>query len=246
MKSPEQRILLFDIETSPNVGYTWGKYEQNVVQFKEGWNLLSFAYKWLGEKQVYVVSMRQSRSLKNDFFVVKRLHALFNEADVVVAHNGKSFDVKMAQSKFMMHGLPPPSPFVTIDTKTIAKRYGRFMSNSLDDLGEDLKLGRKMKHDGFETWLGCMAGDNKAWDTLERYNKQDVVLLERLYLCLRGYMSNHPRIHWSTSCEVCGGKVHGRGVERSKTRFYRRVACQECGSWRRVTITQKEYEDTRR
>ena len=38
------KILFYDLETSPNVSYTWGKWEQNVIAFKKEWELLSFAY----------------------------------------------------------------------------------------------------------------------------------------------------------------------------------------------------------
>ena len=36
-KDPDykQRILLFDIETSPLISYTWGIWEQDVIEVKE-------------------------------------------------------------------------------------------------------------------------------------------------------------------------------------------------------------------
>lgn len=30
-----QKILLFDIETSPNLSYTWEKYQQDVIAFEK-------------------------------------------------------------------------------------------------------------------------------------------------------------------------------------------------------------------
>lgn len=230
------RILIFDIESAPNVSYTWGKWEQNVVQFKKEWYMLCFAYKWLGEKKIHVVSLRQfqryKRDPENDIEVIKALHALFNEADVIVAHNGNSFDIKMAQTKFMMHKLPVPKPFKTVDTKLVAKRYGRFMSNSLDDLGNNLGLGRKVKHPGFDMWLGCMAGDTKSWEMMERYNKQDVNLLEQVYLELRGYMSNHPKSYTGQSCDVCeSGNIIYRGYMQTKRGTSHRYQCKDCGTW---------------
>ena len=44
------KILLFDIETMANEGYVWGIWEQNVIAIKRPWYMLSFAYKWLGDK----------------------------------------------------------------------------------------------------------------------------------------------------------------------------------------------------
>jgi hypothetical protein len=106
------------------------------------------------------------------------------------------------------------------------------MSNSLDDLGQNLGLGRKMKHAGFDMWLGCMAGEVKHWRNMEKYNKQDVVLLEKVYLRLRGYMSNHPHSFSGAPCEVCEStKLIYRGYLQTKTKLYRRTMCTGCGSW---------------
>ena len=34
------KVLLFDIETSPNLAYVWGKYQQDVVAFEEEWKII--------------------------------------------------------------------------------------------------------------------------------------------------------------------------------------------------------------
>jgi hypothetical protein len=34
------------LETAPNLGYVWGKWEQNVIDFKKSWYVLSFAVLW--------------------------------------------------------------------------------------------------------------------------------------------------------------------------------------------------------
>jgi predicted PolB exonuclease-like 3'-5' exonuclease len=241
------KILLFDIETAPNISYTWGKWEQNVIQFQEEWYMLCFAYKWLDEKETHVVSLRQMPTYKthpkDDYLLVGKLWDLFNQADVVIAHNGNSFDVKMAQSRFLIHKMKSPSPFKTVDTKVVAKRVGRFMSNSLDDLGQNLGLGRKIKHEGFDMWLGCMAGVRKHWLNMEKYNKQDVILLEKVYLALKGYMTNHPKDFNKPKgssaplCTVAGcksSKTHWSGTLYAKNRKGRRFKCDGCGTWDHV------------
>ena len=62
------KILIYDLETSPNQGYTWGKYEQNVIQFTKEWELLSFAYKWLGEKKVKCLARPNFKNNFSPFF----------------------------------------------------------------------------------------------------------------------------------------------------------------------------------
>lgn len=225
------KTILWDIETFPNLGYTWGKYEQNVIAFKEEWKLAAFGYKVLEAKRVHCVTLNDVR---NESALVRRLHEVLSDADILVAHNGDSFDMKKANAKFIEYGLKPPTPSLTIDTKKVARRHFAFNSNSLDALGELLGVGRKVKTGGFDLWLDCMAGKQKAWDSMARYNKQDVVLLEEVYLKLRPWIKSHPRVGSIHHCPNCGShRVQSRGVERTKTRTFKRFQCQECGAWSR-------------
>lgn len=230
--SKKVKILLYDLETEPNLGYTWGKWEQNVIEFKEEWKLLSFAYKWLGEKEVKCLG-RVDFTDKTDQSLVESLWKLLDDADIVIAHNGDAFDNKKACAKFIEFNLPPPKPFKSIDTKKVAKKYFKFNSNSLNDLGKLLKLGTKLKHTGIDLWLDCMAGDKKAWELMKRYNKQDVVLLEKVYLKLRPWIENHPDVNAEYGkvwyCPKCGSKdLKSCGIRRTKTNSYRHYRCQNC------------------
>lgn len=236
------KILLFDIETSPLISYTWGIWEQDVIEVKEEWYILSFGYKWLGDKQTYVKCLPDyplyKREKNNDRMLVQDLWKLFDEADILIAHNGDQFDVKKVQARFVQHKLKPPTPFKTIDTKKVAKKYFKFDSNKLDHLGQYLKIGRKVKHEGFSLWLGCMYGDMNAWKKMCTYNKQDVVLLEQVYLKLRGWMTNHPEAgRWGT-CSNCDSEhfqKHGHSFSKGKNGYikYTRLQCQDCGAWKR-------------
>jgi hypothetical protein len=208
----QPRILIVDIETAPHLGYVWGYFDQNVLAFKERGYLLSIGWKWLGEKKVHVRSLRHfdgytgGRSTARE--LTKQLWDLFDEADIVVAHNGKSFDVKMAYQWFIEYKLGPTSFFHQVDTKIEAKKIGRFPSNKLDQLGDQLGLGRKMTHQGMELWFGCMEGKSKEWSVMERYNVQDVKLEEELYLELLPYMKSHPNVNVimnrDMGCSKCG------------------------------------------
>ena len=44
--------------------------------------------------------------------------------------------------------MPPPSPYKTIDTLKIARKYFGFNSSKLDDLGRVLGAGEKVRHGG--------------------------------------------------------------------------------------------------
>lgn len=236
------KILFLDIETFPNIGYTWGKYEQNVIEFQQERCLATFAAKWLGGK-VFSHSLPESKHYKpwsyDDKELVTELKTLLDEAEIVVAHNGIAFDVKVINSRLIYHGLTPPSPYKTVDTLKSARGVAKFNSNKLDDLGSVMGLGRKIKTD-FALWLGCMNGDAKAWAKMCRYNEQDVVLLEKVYDRLLPWMKNHPNIGTITNhiaCPKCGSKaLQSRGMSITTVMKYRRFQCQNCGGWTRENV----------
>jgi DNA polymerase elongation subunit (family B) len=223
------KILLFDVETSPNLGYCWGKWEQNIIKYTKEWEILSYAYKWFGSKSVHC-SSRRDYSEKE---LTISLRDLFVEADIIVAHNGDSFDLKKARTKFLQFGLNPPPISRSVDTKKIAKSQFSFNSNSLNDLGETLGLGKKLDTGGFDLWLGCMSGNKASWGKMIKYNIQDVVLLEKVYLKLRSWNPNHPSmaaLKGVRGCPVCGSeRVQSNGFRATTKRLQQRWRCIDCG-----------------
>ncbi len=235
------KVLFYDIETSPNLAWVWGKWEQNVIAYDKEWEILCFAWKWAGEKAVQTAVKKG----KDDRSVVKALWKLFDEADVVIAHNGDKFDQRKATARFIKYNMKPPSPVVSVDTKKVAKRYAAFNSNSLDDLGEHLGLGRKVKHEGFTLWLGCMANKAASWKSMLTYNRQDVVLLEKVYLRLRPWIKNHPNLAylkgWSKGCPNCGSKsLISHGFRTTKESKFRRLRCKDCFAFSQVLVKVKK------
>lgn len=233
------KILFFDIEISPNLGYSWGKFEQNIIEFKKQKYLLSFSYMWNGDKKIKNIALcdfpNYKEDMTDDFYLASALHKLFDEADIVVGHNCDSFDIKTAYESFIKHGLKPPSPFRTIDTLKASRKYFKFNSNKLDDLGEYLKLGRKTQHTGFQLWLDCMSGDKKAWKLMKKYNDQDVRLLYKVYLKLRPWMTTHPALNimeLERKCPTCNSNnLQQRGRQFNNTHAYTRFYCNDCGKW---------------
>lgn len=240
------KILILDIETFPNIAYVWGKYQQNVIRFKQETCIATFTAKWLGNDQIIAKSLPDYKGYKpgsyDDKKLVIDLWKLFDEADIIVAHNGDSFDIPACVARFIFHGLQPPRPYKTVDTKLAVKRVARFNSNKLDDLGQLLELGKKIKTD-FDLWDGCINGNSESWAQMVSYNTQDVLLLEKLYLTLRPWMSNHPNLtnYIGGKCPKCGStEVQWRGYAITTTRSYRRFQCKGCGGWGRVTKSEKE------
>lgn len=231
-------ILYIDIETAPNLSYIWGQFEQNAIAHVQEWSLLGFAYAW-GDGDpvpVYPSPSTNAKTLPSrEKAIVKAAWKLFDEADVVIAHNGDRFDIRKLNAKFISHGLTPPSPYLTIDTKKIASRVAMFNSNSLDNLGQHLGLGQKVKHEGWEMWEGCLAGEKKWWNKMIGYNIQDVVLLRKLYYTLRPWDNRHPNLctDGQLACSKCmSTDVHKRKYKRMSSGLVRvTLHCQSCGGY---------------
>ncbi len=233
----EPRVLFMDIETTPLTSYTWGTYKQNVIEVKEEWHILSIAWKWLGARSVQVCALPDFEDYEldttSDFNVLSVFADHLDEADVVVAHNAAKFDVPKLNARMAYWQMDPPSPYHVVDTLTMARREFSFTSNRLDALCDHLGLGRKMRHQGFDLWKDCMAGDPKAWRTMKRYNRHDVVLLEALYERLRPWakVPNMALIgDKPDACPKCGavGEMISRGWRYNQVTKRRQYQCQVC------------------
>lgn len=246
------RVLLYDIETAPNLGYSWGKWEQNIIQFEQEWYMLSFAWKWLGEDKIHCIGLDDFPTAfdadpTNDYHLIEKLHELFSEADIIVGHNSTSFDNKKAQGRMLVHGFDPPRPYQEIDTLRVAKRYFSFNSYKLGDLGAHLGVGIKAQTGGFQTWLQCMVGDPKAWKKFKKYNRQDVAVLEGVYYKIRPWIEGHPNVALLEgdldACPRCGANaMQRRGVAKTRTMTYQRWQCageDGCGGWSRTIKSEK-------
>jgi hypothetical protein len=231
-KAKPVKILLYDLETSPNLGYVWGKYETNVLSYKNETEILSVAWKWLGEKKTHVKTRADFKD-KTDKSICQVIWDLMDEADIVVAHNGIQFDNKTSNARFAAHGMPPPSTFRTIDTLRVARSAFKFNSNKLNDLCEHLNIGSKVKTGGFELWLACISGDKKAYKKMGTYNKRDVELLEKVYLKFRPWIQNHPNValiaERPDDCPRCASKsFKSKGLRYTQRSVYRLYRCNDC------------------
>jgi DNA polymerase elongation subunit (family B) len=240
------KTLILDIETSPIMGKVWSLWEQNLSldQIENDWFIMSYAAKWLDGEDIYYNDCREN--IGEDFELLSDLHGLLSEADIVVAHNGDKFDIPKINARLLLNGLPPPSPYKTIDTLKMAKRTFKFTSNKLAYLTDALCSNKKQKHvkfAGWTLWNECMAGNNEAWDEMYEYNCMDVISLEELYLILRPWMPNHPTIGAFDDLEVCScpkcnsSKVVKRGFFHTSKGKYQRYICTDCGGWSSATTT---------
>jgi len=180
------KTLLIDIETSPVEGYWWyGMREVNPIKIKQHSRILSYAWRWFDDENIGCASQRMYPTYRTDKVnnkaLVEDLVELYSEADLVVGHNLVAFDDRVANKGVLLNNLTPPPRHRVIDTLRVARTLFRLDSNKLDDLAALLGIGRKLPHVGFPMWEGCMEGDKKSWDMMEKYNKHDIHLLDGVY-----------------------------------------------------------------
>lgn len=234
------KITLLDIENTANEGSYWGrKWETDIIETHEYTRILSFSAKTIGQKWItrgWPDYPKYKKGVLDDEKIVKDLWKLFNESDIIIAHNGREHDFKICNTRFLYYKLTPPEPSKLLDTKIEAKKYLNLPSYSLDDICNYYGIGRKLPHKGWPLWKGCVEGNPGDWRTMLRYNKHDVELLYGIYMLLRPWIINHPNLNLfndtSFNCPNCGSNhLTRQGFDTTRVAKYQQWQCQDCGRW---------------
>lgn len=237
------KVLFFDIECSLAKVYTYGLYDQtiSIANIIEHPRMIAFTAKWLGKRGVLAFSEYHDGREK----MLEELHALLDEADVVVGWNSKRFDVKWVNSEFMVEGYPPPAPYAQIDLMLEAKKNARFLSAKLSYVSQRILDDDKIDYSMSKMWIKV---DNpstseedrkKEWNAMIRYAKKDTALLEPLFNELLPWIKMpHPAVESSEDalCHSCGSdNLVRKGYALTLTGKYQRFRCNDCNSWHRGT-----------
>lgn len=242
----QAKILFEDLEVSRQIVEGYGnKWEFKVVKILRHQFLMSYSYKWLGEKPIHFRHMHGYKDMKT---FVQSLRDLEDEADIIIGHNLNRFDDKMGNRFYIEHGIDPPSPYKMIDTLQIARSVFKFPGNSLNDLAEFLGVGKKEKITYADIETDFIANPTVSIiNKMKKYNNKDVELLEGIYLKMRPFIRNHPNLSVigdSRACPKCGGKhLNYRGYAYTNTMKYHRVQCQDCRGWFRERVADKEEQN---
>jgi hypothetical protein len=181
---PEPRTLVFDFETKP--GAYW--YDDTTTTLVCAW-----ALKWLGENRVYSCFMvpdwlrgyANSTLTAGSIWTRQTGMATFRnfwaEADVVVTHNGKRFDVPIVNGALDRLGLEPLPAKTHVDT--LVDRVGsRGVPRSLEKLASRYELSDSKLHVDQDTWERAYEFHPPAIATVLERAESDVRLTEELYL----------------------------------------------------------------
>lgn len=240
----KKKILIWDVETS-TIEITLNTYElKNKLRWfpfesiKRDWIMFGAAWKWHGEDAVSCISV-SPRNPENDEEVIRRLHEILSQADVLVGHNSDSFDYKKFNTRAIFYGLHPVRPVEAIDTLKISRKYFKFTSNSLRYIAKYLGLEQK---DESPDWSKILSGDADELRKMREYNKQDVIVTEQLFNRLMPYHHTAPTlyanardisgatIHTCPSCGSCDTVKNGFRINRKMTHRIQRNLCKACGA----------------
>lgn len=253
MHNKDVKCLLLDIETAPILAHVWALFDQNVAlnQIKKDWHVISWAAKWLGETKIHYADQRHAKNVEDDKKLLAPVWKLIDEADILITQNGKRFDLKKLNARFLLNGYQPPSRVRHIDTLIIAKKHFAFTSNKLDYLSDKInKTHKKSTHatfHGFDLWKQCLAGNINAWRELEKYNKQDILALEELYTRIYPW-DNSINFNAYTdesapkTCHCESSAFNRNGYKFTDYGKFQRYRCRKCGaeSVSKVNLLSKE------
>ncbi len=210
--------LLWDLETSPNVGLFWKsgyKIDVSPESIIAERKIITVAWKWHGEHKVYAL---QWDNRQDDEKMLRKFVPILNSADESVAHFGDSFDLPWLKGRCLLHGIRTLPKYRTIDTKQLASKHFLFNSNKLNYIAKFLGIGEKLRTE-YDLWKKIVLDkDARALKYMTRYNQEDVRLLEKVYDRIAEVVPHHTHVGVLNggekfSCPKCGTSE----VKTSKT-----------------------------
>lgn len=231
------KILFLDIETAPMVVYAFQLKTDYITPDKiiTPTFMLSWAAKWYGKDKIMSGVLSPIQVIAHDDIeICKSVHKLLDDADIVVAYNGKRFDFRKLNYRFIVNNLNPPTTYRVVDPiTTLRSRFG-FDSNRLDFINTMLGISCKTETN-FQLWADCVCGNAQALKKMVEYNKNDVVILEQNYLKLLPWISNHPQVATYTNdtetvCKRCSSVnlIRTDKFNFSNLGKYRIYMCSDC------------------
>jgi hypothetical protein len=241
----EPRIILWDLETLPdlrevmkvipNIGAYPGLTLKATIN-----SIICFGYKVWGEKKTHCVNAWDFKNWKKDVNddseMVKVAYEILKDADAIVTHNGKRFDLKFLQTRLLKYDLPPLPKIIHIDTCSESKKNLLMFNNRLNTLAKFMTSEEKLENGGWDLWVKVMQRDVKSMELMTKYCKQDVETLGAVFKKLLPMVNGLPNYgmfssHDKECCPNCGStRIIGNGQRVTKTAIMKRFVCKDCGT----------------
>lgn len=238
------KVLFLDIETKPLIKGGWGMFNQNysLEQIEEDWAIISFSCKWMDCEDVEYYDITQNTEVD----LLYLLHDRLSQADFVVGHSLKRFDLKKIRARMIINGFPPYNKPREIDTLEIAKREFGFTSNKLAYLTQTLcKKYVKSSHEkfhGYLLWKEFLKGNPEAIQEMREYNILDVLSLQELFEVLAPWDSRLPNFDLYTEEVLDNKEWEEDGYHYTNLGKYKKYRNVLTGQYRRgrVNLLSKE------
>jgi len=233
------KILTLDIESKPHLSYHWSMWDQNIYadQVKEYGGMLCVAAKWLGDDKIDFLSEWGDGREE----MICGVYDLLEEADIVVTYNGDKYDIKRMNNEFLDLGFPPPAPYKSVDLIKANRQRFDLPSRKLDFIAGYVADDHKIENTGWKLWRAVLDGDIESRKLMEEYNRQDVVVTEKVYTAILPWIPNHPHLGMYTGnvacCPWCGNDTFRTAEKTNKAgvQAYPLRQCTKCGGWVRST-----------
>lgn len=125
----------------------------------------------------------------NDREIVKRANEVIRDHDIVLAHNGRFFDVPFLRTRAIAHRLAPLHDMVIVDPVRIARNKLRFQRNSLQRILDTLHIGEKKTPLDLSVWMDVLHNGNQAgMDEIVEHCEADVKALSALLPVVRPFI----------------------------------------------------------
>lgn len=211
------KILYLDLEYTFALSGHYDNWGVNIAQdakVRES-HLLSYSYAWNNgevkgeilkaediQKDVLRSILNNDPKTELDFDMTLKLWHLLDQCDIVVAHNGRGYDIKQLNSLFLKYGLCLPSPYKVVDTLAIAKKMFKLPFKNLKYLAEFLGVTQKIETGGAKFWkLAAIGYSEEIMNEVLEYNKGDIETLREVYMKLRMYNNDGVNVAAFSSCD---------------------------------------------
>lgn len=250
----EPRILVYDIEIIPDLEQA----KRVWPQLSPPWggrtlkaqvsSVLCIGYMFLNDKNPSVLKAwdysRWKKNINDDYSILKDFNKILKETDCVVTHNGKNFDWKHIQTRFLHNGHDVLPKIHHADTKEILSKNLSLVNNKLDNATSFFLNKRKLDHQGWDLWVKCMEKCQKSLNKMSMYCAQDTLITRDLFNLVKplAKIPNHNLfiIGDKNVCPNCGStRLKSNGYRYTATSSYKRLICKDCGTWSRVNIQGK-------
>lgn len=220
------KVLIYDLETSRALFDGWWTHKQYVShdQMMEEPRIITAAWKWLHEEQVYTDRWDDIRADNiagydvsgwgNDKNLISRFSKVYNSADLVIGVNNDNFDNRMLAQRCLVHREPFNHYVRSLDIQKAHKRVFRTPSYSMKYQAKRMGITQKLGHEGLAMWRKAQyhsdpAVRKAAVDGMEEYNIGDIITTQEMYLESLPYIKH--KYHFGTmngnpkwSCPTCG------------------------------------------